>query len=140
MSTANRRVDAAFLEQFAEAWNRHDIDALMSFMADDCVFHAAAGPDLRGRSFDQVAGEIAELQAIRRRAELPPLIVAIPPTISASSSERVMRGTYGFTISGASVCPMNTLATAESDSAPLVPIIYIIALAITRTMSCRMPK
>ena len=51
MSTANRRVDAAFLEQFAEAWNRHDIDALMSFMADDCVFHAAAGPDLRGRSF-----------------------------------------------------------------------------------------
>ena len=32
--------------------------------------------NLRGRSFDQVAGEIAELQAIRRRAELPPLIVA----------------------------------------------------------------
>lgn len=32
--------------------------------------------NLRGRSFDQVAGEISELQAIRRRAELPPLIVA----------------------------------------------------------------
>ena len=32
--------------------------------------------NLRGRSFNQVAGEIAELQAIRRRAELPPLIVA----------------------------------------------------------------
>ncbi len=32
--------------------------------------------NLRGRSFEQVAGEIAELQAIRRRAELPPLIVA----------------------------------------------------------------
>lgn len=32
--------------------------------------------NLRGRSFSQVAGEIAELQAIRRRAELPPLIVA----------------------------------------------------------------
>jgi len=32
--------------------------------------------NLRGRSFAQVAGEIAELQAIRRRAELPPLIVA----------------------------------------------------------------
>lgn len=32
--------------------------------------------NLRGRSFGDVAAEIAELQAIRRRAELPPLIVA----------------------------------------------------------------
>lgn len=32
--------------------------------------------NLRGRSFAEVAAEIAELQAIRRRAELPPLIVA----------------------------------------------------------------
>ena len=40
-----------FLEDFAAAWNRHDIDALMSFMADDCEFHAVAGPDLMGRSF-----------------------------------------------------------------------------------------
>ena len=32
--------------------------------------------NVRGRSFDEVAAEIAELQAIRRRAELPPLIVA----------------------------------------------------------------
>jgi ketosteroid isomerase-like protein len=44
-------VDIATLEAFGAAWNRHDIDALMSFMTDDCVFHAAAGPDLLGRSF-----------------------------------------------------------------------------------------
>ena len=43
--------DAQFLTAFADAWNRHDIDALMSFMADDCAFHAVAGPDLLGRSF-----------------------------------------------------------------------------------------
>ena len=43
--------DADFLAAFAAAWNRHDIDALMSFMTDDCVFHAVAGPDLYGRSF-----------------------------------------------------------------------------------------
>lgn len=43
--------DARFLQAFADAWNRHDIDALMSFMADDCVFHAVAGSDLLGRSF-----------------------------------------------------------------------------------------
>lgn len=39
------------LAAFGDAWNRHDIDALMSFMADDCVFHAVAGPELFGRSF-----------------------------------------------------------------------------------------
>lgn len=44
-------VDIATLEAFAAAWNRHDIDALMGFMTDDCVFHAVAGPELFGRTF-----------------------------------------------------------------------------------------
>ncbi len=44
-------VNVTFLQDFAAAWNRHDIDALMGFMAPDCAFHAAAGPDLMGRSF-----------------------------------------------------------------------------------------
>ncbi len=36
------------LEAFAQAWNRHDLDALMSFMSDDCVFHTWTGPDAAG--------------------------------------------------------------------------------------------
>ena len=36
------------LAAFSDAWNRHDVDALMSFMADDCVFETAAGPDAWG--------------------------------------------------------------------------------------------
>lgn len=44
-------VDVRVFEEFGSAWNRHDIDALMSFMTDDCEFHAVAGPDLLGRSF-----------------------------------------------------------------------------------------
>ena len=36
------------LSAFAHAWNRHDIDALMTFMSDDCVFETAAGPDACG--------------------------------------------------------------------------------------------
>ena len=39
------------LQDFGAAWNRHDIEALMGFMSDDCAFHAVAGPDLMGRSF-----------------------------------------------------------------------------------------
>jgi len=45
-------VTIALLQAFNEAWNRHDIEALMSFMTDDCQFHATAGPDLLGRSFE----------------------------------------------------------------------------------------
>jgi len=36
------------LAAFSDAWNRHDVDALMSFMSDDCVFLSAAGPDACG--------------------------------------------------------------------------------------------
>ncbi len=36
------------LDAFAQAWNRHDIEALMSFMAPDCVFHTWTGPDASG--------------------------------------------------------------------------------------------
>lgn len=31
-----------------DAFNRHDIDAVMSYFADDCVFDAVAGPHVHG--------------------------------------------------------------------------------------------
>jgi steroid delta-isomerase-like uncharacterized protein len=36
------------LQAFAEAWNRHDVDALMTFMTEDCVFEPSAGPEACG--------------------------------------------------------------------------------------------
>src|SRR5690554_5423291 len=36
------------MEAFGEAWNRHDIDALMSFMHEECVFETVAGPEVYG--------------------------------------------------------------------------------------------
>lgn len=51
MDTHDTPVSVATLEAFNAAWNRHDIEALMSFMTADCVFHAVAGPELQGRSF-----------------------------------------------------------------------------------------
>jgi len=36
--------DADLLARFADAWNRHDLDALMSFMHAECVFESVAGP------------------------------------------------------------------------------------------------
>src|SRR5207247_5155431 len=33
------------LERVFDGWNRHDVDALMTFMADDCIFESASGPE-----------------------------------------------------------------------------------------------
>jgi uncharacterized protein (TIGR02246 family) len=37
------------LDAFAAAWNRHDLDALMSMMTSDCLFQASAGNDVDGQ-------------------------------------------------------------------------------------------
>jgi steroid delta-isomerase-like uncharacterized protein len=51
MTGVAREVTVESLQAFADAWNRHDIEALMSFMTDDCVFEASAGPDVSGTQF-----------------------------------------------------------------------------------------
>lgn len=48
MSRTAPPVTEATLAAFSEAWNRHDVDALMSFMHDECVFMAAGGPEACG--------------------------------------------------------------------------------------------
>jgi steroid delta-isomerase-like uncharacterized protein len=44
-------ITVEILQAFADAWNRHDVDALMSFMTDDCVFESSAGPDVCGARY-----------------------------------------------------------------------------------------
>jgi ketosteroid isomerase-like protein len=51
LAATNPPITIDTLAAFAAAWNRHDIDALMGFMSNDCEFHAVAGPELLGRSF-----------------------------------------------------------------------------------------
>jgi steroid delta-isomerase-like uncharacterized protein len=48
---AMSEVTTEVLQAFADAWNRHDIDALMSFMTEDCVFEASAGSDVFGTRY-----------------------------------------------------------------------------------------
>lgn len=40
--------DVALLIAYGEAFNRHDVSALMSMMTDDCVFQTAGGPEIWG--------------------------------------------------------------------------------------------
>ncbi|MEZ9892692.1 nuclear transport factor 2 family protein [Vibrio lentus] len=46
------QVDTAFLQSFSDAWNNHDIEALMSFMTEDCVFHTVAGEGELGNTIE----------------------------------------------------------------------------------------
>jgi ketosteroid isomerase-like protein len=39
------------LEAFGDGWNRHDVDYLMTFMADDCVFETSYGKDAWGTRY-----------------------------------------------------------------------------------------
>lgn len=41
----------ALLDSFASAFNAHDVDKIMSFMTEDCIFEASAGPDVNGEKF-----------------------------------------------------------------------------------------
>ena len=51
MTPENTPVNVQLLHDFAAAWNRHDLDALMGFMTEDAEFNAVAGPDVLGRTF-----------------------------------------------------------------------------------------
>jgi len=51
MAQSNKKVAEDFLQSFADAFNAHDINAIMSHMTDDCVFQASAGLDFDGESY-----------------------------------------------------------------------------------------
>lgn len=47
-------VTTELLQAFLDAFNRHDLDAIMEFFADDCVFYMPRGAAPRG---DQYSGK-----------------------------------------------------------------------------------
>ena len=67
MPTVIPELTTEVLQAFADAWNRHDVDALMSFMTEDCVFESSAGADVCGTRYagiEAVRAGFAEVWAI----------------------------------------------------------------------------
>jgi len=52
MANPSLEVTVEFLQKFADAWNRHDVDDLMSFMTDDCVFESSSGNEVCGTRYE----------------------------------------------------------------------------------------
>lgn len=48
---SSKKITVRFLQSFADAFNAHDIKAIMSFMTEDCVFEASAGEKMNGEKF-----------------------------------------------------------------------------------------
>jgi ketosteroid isomerase-like protein len=51
---ADREQKLARLEAVLEAFNAHDLDAIMSHFAEDCVFESPRGPDPWGGRFEGI--------------------------------------------------------------------------------------
>ena len=51
MVQSNKKVSEDFLQSFADAFNAHDLKAIMAHVTDDCVFEASMGPDFDGEKF-----------------------------------------------------------------------------------------
>jgi steroid delta-isomerase-like uncharacterized protein len=58
------RAGTAMLQAFLDAFNAHDIDAIMSFFTEDCVFDTPRGPAPGGR---RLAGKQQVRAAIQAR-------------------------------------------------------------------------
>lgn len=52
MARSDNKVTVEFLQAFADAWNRHDMDALVEFMTDDCVYESSSGLDVCGTRYE----------------------------------------------------------------------------------------
>ena len=50
-TTEEAGITSTLLHTITDAFNRNDIDLVMSFFADDAVFDHAAGPDINGTRF-----------------------------------------------------------------------------------------
>lgn len=63
-ATGEDRDLEALLAAFAEAWNRHDVEALMSMMTEDGVFEASAGDHVNGERHEGLRAVRAAYEAV----------------------------------------------------------------------------
>ena len=81
------------LKEVLDAFNRHDLDAIMSHFADDCVLESPCGPDPWGRRF---VGKEEVRQGLQARFEGIPDVAYVDDDHFASGN----RGVSEWTITG----------------------------------------
>ena len=82
----------AAVERFNEAFNRHDVDAVMAAMTDDCVFDSTPPPD--GQRYE---GQAAVRAAWQQLFDASPTAVFEAEEIFAAGDRCVVRWLYRWT-------------------------------------------
>lgn len=89
------------MRELLDAFNRHDLDAIMSHFAEDCVFESPRGSDRWGRRF---VGKAAVRQGLAARFEGIPNVHYADDSHFACGARGVSEWTItGTTIDGESV-------------------------------------
>ncbi|HXG75825.1 MAG TPA: nuclear transport factor 2 family protein [Gaiellaceae bacterium] len=93
---SDRSSKLAVLGRMLDAFNRHDLDAIMSLFVDDCVFESPRGPDPWGRRFE---GKPAVAEGLAAR------FTGIPDVTYESHGDFVAgeRGASEWTLRGTTV-------------------------------------
>jgi ketosteroid isomerase-like protein len=86
MAQSEKQVTENFLQSFADAFNAHDVKAIMSHMTDDCVFESSAGPAFDGEKF---TGPNQVKQAFET-------VFAMYPDAHWGNARHVIAGNRGF--------------------------------------------
>ena len=60
----SKQLTAEDLAATFDAFNRHDIDGVMTHFADDCVFYTVAGPEVYGTRIDGAAATAAAFAGV----------------------------------------------------------------------------
>ncbi len=74
------------LDEFAKAWNSHDLDALMSMMTEDCVYEASGGDSVDGTRYEGQEAVRAAFASVFERF----------PDAQWSDAQHVVSGDRGF--------------------------------------------
>ncbi|MCC6221887.1 MAG: nuclear transport factor 2 family protein [Thermoleophilia bacterium] len=67
MATREHAMTAERLDAFLAAWNDRDVDAIMSYFTEECVFHASVGLELTGTTYRGRAEVRAGIEAFLAR-------------------------------------------------------------------------
>lgn len=96
----------AILDRYSAAWNRHDVDAILTFHTEDSVFenHTSGGvaigkTELRGL-LEGVFATFPDLRFAARRAYFGESVAVLEWTAHATHSQPVTRGTRIFPPTG----------------------------------------
>jgi len=96
----------AIVERYAEAWNRHDVGAILALHTEDAVFenHTSGGTAV-GKAqiralLDAVFATFPDLRFATRRAYFAENVAVLEWTASATHTEPIARGSRTFPPTG----------------------------------------